>query len=598
MALPIEAYALIGDTYSAALVGNNGSIDWLCWPRFDSDACFASLLGNESNGHWLVAPSIPVRSVRRRYRTGTLVLETDFDTDGGSVRLIDFMPVRNREPDIVRIVQGLEGRVPMRMEAALRFGYGDRTPWMRSTFCCVSAKAGPDATLLRTRMPMRVEDGTVHSDFSVAEHEQVPIILTWFPSHERPPRSVEAFTALDETCAWWRQWSERCVYEGRWREQVVRSLITLKALTYSPTGGIVASPTTSLPEQLGGVRNWDYRFCWIRDATLTLLALLDAGYTEEARAWRDWLLRAVAGEPSELQIMYGVAGERRLLERELSWLSGYESAHPVRIGNAAVAQLQLDVFGEVMDCLHQARRAGVPSDSDEEVWDLQRHLLRFIEQAWELPDEGLWEVRGGRQHFTHSKVMAWVAVDRAVKSAEHFGLEGPLDEWRRLRARIHAQVCERGFDTQRGSFVQAYGSKALDASLLMLPLVGFLPPEDPRVRGTVEAIQRELCRDGLVHRYDTREVVDGLPPGEGVFLACSFWLADNLALRGQEAEAREMFERLLALCNDVGLLSEQYDVERRRLVGNFPQAFSHLALITTAQNLSRGVGPGQQRPLP
>ena len=594
MALPLEAYALIGDTYSAALVGNDGSIDWLCWPRFDSDACFAALLGDEHNGRWQLTPAVPVRSVRRRYQPGTLVLETDFECAEGRVRLIDFMPVRSGTPDIVRIVRGLEGRVPMRMEASLRFGYGDRTPWMRSAACCVSAKAGPDAALLRTLMPMRVEEGTVYSDFHVAQHEQVPFVLTWFPSHEKPPRSVEAFSALDETCAWWRQWSERCVHEGPWREQVVRSLITLKALTYSPTGGIVAAPTTSLPEQLGGVRNWDYRFCWLRDATLALLSLLDAGYTEEAQAWRDWLLRAVAGEPSELQIMYGVAGERRLLEMEVPWLPGYEGSRPVRIGNGAVSQLQLDVFGEVMDCFHQARAAGVPPD--EEAWDLQRHLLRFLEQAWERPDEGLWEVRGPPQHFTHSKVMAWVAVDRAVKSAERYGLEGPLEQWRRLRARIHAQVCERGFDAKRNTFVQAYGSRELDASLLMIPLVGFLPPEDPRARGTVAAIERELCRDGLVRRYDTYEVKDGLPPGEGVFLACSFWLADNLALMGREAQARELFERLLALCNDVGLLSEQYDVEHKRLVGNFPQAFSHLALITTAQNLSRREGPGQQRP--
>jgi GH15 family glucan-1,4-alpha-glucosidase len=594
MALPLEAYALIGDTYSAALVGNDGSIDWLCWPRFDSDACFAALLGSEDHGRWRIAPSLPVRSVRRRYVPGTLVLETDFETAEGTVRVTDFMPPRNSEPDIVRIVRGLRGRVPMHMETTLRFGYGDRTPWLRSTSCCVSAKAGPDAALLRTRMPMRAEEGSVYSDFTVAEHEQIPIILTWFPSHERQPRSVEAFTALEETTSWWRQWSERCVHEGPWREQVVRSLITLKALTYSPTGGMVAAPTTSLPEWLGGVRNWDYRFCWLRDATLTLLTLLDAGYTEEARAWRDWLLRAIAGEPTELQIMYGVAGERRLPELELPWLPGYEASRPVRIGNAAVHQLQLDVFGEVMDCLHQARRAGVPSD--DEAWDLQRHLLHFIESSWELQDEGLWEVRGGRRHFTHSKIMAWVAVDRAVKSAEHYGLEGPLEQWRALRDRIHAQVCERGFDARRNAFVQAYGEQQLDASLLMIPLVGFLPPEDPRVRGTVEAIQRELVRDGFVHRYDTRLTEDGLPPGEGVFLACSFWLADNLVLMGRQDEARELFERLLGLCNDVGLLAEQYDVERGRLVGNFPQAFSHLALVTTAQNLSRREGPGQQRP--
>jgi GH15 family glucan-1,4-alpha-glucosidase len=404
---------------------------------------------------------------------------------------------------------------------------------------------------------------------------------------------VEAFTALEETTTFWRQWSGRCAYQGPWREQVVRSLITLKALTYSPTGGIVAAPTTSLPELLGGQRNWDYRYCWLRDATLTLLALLQAGYTEEACSWRDWLLRAIAGEPAELQIMYGVAGERRLPELELPWLPGYGHSRPVRIGNAAVDQHQLDVFGEVMDCLYQARRAGVSSNGEE--WDLQRHLLRYIECCWEKPDEGIWEVRGGRQQFTHSKVMAWVAVDRMVKSAELHGLEGPVAEWRSLRERIHAQVCQQGYDAGRNTFVQAYGSRELDASLLMIPLVGFLPPEDPRVRGTVEAIQRELCHGGFVYRYDTRQVGDGLPPGEGVFLACSFWLADNLTLMGRYDEARELFERLLGLCNDVGLLSEQYDVERRRLVGNFPQAFSHLALIATAENLSRVGGPDHLR---
>ncbi|WP_224240595.1 glycoside hydrolase family 15 protein [Hyalangium gracile] len=594
MALPLEDYALIGDTYSAALVGKDGSIDWLCWPRFDSDACFAALLGDERHGRWRIAPTVAVRSVRRRYVPETLVLETDFETAEGTVRVTDFMPPRGQTPDIVRIVRGLRGRVSMRMEAALRFGYGDRTPWLRSTFCCVSAKAGPDATLLRTRMPMHVADGSVSSDFTVAEHEQVPFILTWFRSHERPPRSVEAFCALEETCAFWRRWAGRCTYEGPWRDVVLRSLITLKALTYSPTGGIVAAPTTSLPEKPGGTRNWDYRYCWLRDATLTLLTLLQAGYTDEALAWRDWLLRAVAGEPEELQIMYGVAGERRLTELELPWLPGYADSRPVRIGNAAVSQVQLDVFGEVMDCLHQARRAGLPPD--DESWDLQRHLLHYIERSWQQPDEGLWEVRGGRRHFTHSKIMAWVAVDRAVKSAESYGLEGPLDAWRALRARIHAEVCELGFDARRNAFVQAYGSRELDASLLMVPLVGFLPPEDPRVRGTVEAIQRELCHDGLVHRYDTRSAEDGLPPGEGIFLACSFWLADDLALMGRQGEARALFERLLGLCNDVGLLAEEYDVEQRRLVGNFPQAFSHLALISTAQTLSRADSPIQQRP--
>jgi GH15 family glucan-1,4-alpha-glucosidase len=593
MPLPLEAYALIGDTYSTALVGNDGSIDWLCWPRFDSDACFAALLGDERHGFWRIAPSTPVLSVRRRYVPGTLVLETDFETAEGAVRLIDFMPPRDETPDIVRIVRGLRGRVPIHMEVSLRFGYGDRTPWLRSTDCCISAKAGPDATLLRTPVPLQATNGTISSDFTVAEHEQVPIILTWFRSHERPPRSVEAFTALEETTTFWSKWSEHCTYQGPWRDQVLRSLITLKALTYSPTGGIVAAPTTSLPEHLGGTRNWDYRYCWLRDATLALLALLQAGYTEEACCWRDWLLRAVAGEPDELQIMYGVAGERRLPELELPWLPGYEHSRPVRIGNAAVAQHQLDVFGEVMDCLYQARRAGVPANG--EAWDLQRHLLHYIESCWEQPDEGLWEVRGGRQHFTHSKIMAWVAVDRMVKSAELYGLEGPLARWRALRERIHAQVCQQGFDPSRNTFVQAYGSKALDASLLMIPLVGFLPPEDPRVRGTVEAIQRELCHDGFVYRYDTRQVKDGLPPGEGAFLACSFWLADNLTLMGRLDEARELFEHLLGLSNDVGLLSEQYDVGRRRMVGNFPQAFSHLALITTAQNLSRMGGPDHLR---
>ncbi|KFE68618.1 glycoside hydrolase family 15 protein [Hyalangium minutum] len=594
MALPLEAYALIGDTYSAALVGTNGSIDWLCWPRFDSDACFAALLGDERHGRWCIAPSIPVRSVRRRYVPGTLVLETDFETAEGTVRLIDFMPPRNEAPDIVRIVRGMSGRVPVHMEASPRFGYGNRSPWIRSTFCCVSAKAGPDATLLRTRMPMHVENGHVFSDFTVAEHEQIPIILTWFPSHQRQPRSVEAFTALEGTCSWWREWSDRCTYQGPWREQVLRSLITLKALTYSPTGGIVAAPTTSLPENLGGVRNWDYRYCWLRDATLTLVTLLRAGYTEEARSWRDWLLRAVAGEPEELQIMYGVAGERRFPESVLPWLPGYANSHPVRIGNDAVKQLQLDIFGEVMACLHQARVAGLPSE--QEVWDLQRHLLRFIERSWELPDEGIWEIRGGRQQFTHSKIMAWVAVDQALRSAEDYHLEAPLDEWRALRSRIHAQVCEKGFDPKLNTFVQAYGSRELDASLLMIPLVGFLPPEDPRVRGTVEAIERELLHEGLVYRYDSDRTKDGFPAGEGVFLACSFWLANNQALLGRHQEACELFERLLGLCNDVGLLSEEYDVESHRLVGNFPQAFSHLALITTAQNFLRtGCSAGHER---
>jgi GH15 family glucan-1,4-alpha-glucosidase len=595
MALPLEAYALIGDTQSAALVGNNGSIDWLCWPRFDSDACFAALLGDERHGHWRLAPVGPLRQVHRRYRPGTLVLETDLETEEGTVRLVDFMPPRGEAPDIVRIVQCLQGHVPVHMELAPRFGYGDRTPWVRPRPGFVSAKAGPDAVLLRTDVPLRLEsEARLLADFSLAEGQRAAFVLTWYPSHQPPPSPVEPHGALEDTVSWWRHWSDRALDGGPWHEPVLRSLMTLKALTYSPTGGIVAAPTTSLPEHLGGVRNWDYRFCWLRDATLTLLALLNAGYTEEAAAWRDWLLRAVAGEPEELQIMYGVAGERRLTELQLPWLPGYEGSLPVRIGNGAVEQLQLDVFGEVMDCLHHARRAGLPGQTD--TWELQRHLLHYVEQHWEEPDEGIWEVRGGRRHFTHSKLMAWVALDRAVKSAEHFHLEAPLEDWRRLRAHMHAQICAHGYDASRGAFVQAYGSQALDASLLMIPLVGFLPATDPRVQGTVAAIQRELCEDGFVHRYDTREGLDGLPPGEGVFLACTFWLADNLALMGRTAEARVVFERLLGLCNDVGLLAEEYDPRRRRLVGNFPQAFSHVALVTTALNLTRAEGPGRQRP--
>jgi GH15 family glucan-1,4-alpha-glucosidase len=594
MPLPLEAYALIGDTQSAALVGTHGSIDWLCWPRFDSDACFAALLGDERHGRWHLAPVAPVRHVRRRYRPGTLVLETDLTTEDGTVRLVDFMPPRGEAPDVVRIVQGLSGRVPLRMELSPRFGYGDRTPWLRTRPCALTAKAGPDAVLLRTDVPLRVEAYRVLSDFTVAEGQHVPLVLTWYPSHQREPRPVEPFVALAETQEWWHAWSSRAAAHPPWDEAVRRSLITLKALTYSPTGGMVAAPTTSLPEHLGGVRNWDYRFCWLRDATLTLLTLLDAGYTEEAEAWREWLLRAVAGEPEELQIMYGVAGERRLTEVELPWLPGYGASTPVRIGNGAVDQRQLDVFGEVMDCLHQARLAGL--NGNGETWDLQRHLLRFVEHHWEEPDEGIWEMRGGRRHFTHSKIMAWVALDRAVKSAERFHLEAPLSDWRRLRARMHAQICERGYNPSRRSFVQSYGDTTLDASLLMIPLVGFLPATDARVRGTVEAIQRELCHEGLIRRYDTRQPADGLPPGEGVFLACSFWLADNLSLMGHVEEARALFERLLGLCNDVGLLAEQYEPEQRRMLGNFPQAFSHLALVTTAQNLSRAEGPVHKRP--
>jgi GH15 family glucan-1,4-alpha-glucosidase len=593
MPLRIEDYALIGDTQSAALVGRDGSIDWLCLPRFDSDSCFAALLGSEEHGRWLLAPAGGIRRVQRRYRPGTLVLETDFETEDGTLRVIDCMPPRGREPDLVREVVCLRGHVPVRMDLATRFGYGSRTPWVHRINGRATAMAGPDALTLCASVPYRLEDASLRADFTLSAGQCARFLLTWHPSHEPPPSPIEVTTAVEHTEAWWHAWSGRCTHEGPWRDEVLRSLIVLKALTYSPTGGIVAAPTTSLPEALGGVRNWDYRYCWLRDATFTLLALLDAGYLEEARAWRDWLLRAVAGEPAETQIMYGVAGERRLTEEHLPWLPGYQGASPVRIGNAAVCQFQLDVFGEVLDCLHQARRAGVPPR--EEGWGLQCQLLDFLESNWERPDEGIWEVRGAPQHFTYSKVMAWVAVDRALRNSEQFGLPGSVERWRALRSRIHAQVCERGYDAGRGCFVQAYGSRELDAALLLIPQVGFLPPSDLRVVGTVEAIQRELCEDGFVHRYDSGRTRDGLPPGEGTFLACSFWLADALTLLCRLDEARALFERLLSLCNDVGLLAEEYDPRSRRQLGNFPQAFSHVALINTAQNLTQPSCPVMER---
>jgi len=595
MAPPIEDHALIGDTHSAALVARDGTIDWLCWPRFDSDACFAALLGNEAHGLWRITPTANVRRVHRRYVRDTLVLETEFHTDAGTVRLCDFMPLREDAPQLVRIIECLSGKVPLHMTFAPCFGYGDRTPWARLLPGGISAKAGPDALHLATDVPLRLERSHALADFSVPEGQRLTFTLSWYPSHLHHPRQPpDALRQREDTVRWWRAWAHRCIHQGTWRTQVVRSLITLKALTYSPTGGLVAAPTTSLPERLGGVRNWDYRFCWLRDATLTLLTLLDAGYTQEALEWRDWLLRAVAGEPDELQILYGVAGERRATELELRWLPGYAGSRPVRIGNAAVSQLQLDVFGEVADCLYHSLRHGV--SADDEAWDVSVHLLRFVELRWDEPDEGIWEVRGGRQQFTHSKVMAWVAMDRMVKMAQLRGMRGAqVERWMALRERMHAEICARGYDARRNTFTQAFGSDALDASLLVIPLVGFLPPEDPRARGTVEAIQKELCYDGLVRRYHTHETRDGLPPGEGVFLACSFWLADALALLGRKHEARELFEHLLSLCNDVGLLSEEYDPAARRMVGNFPQAFSHLALVGTALNLSREGGPSQQR---
>ncbi len=593
MTLPIESYALIGDCETGALVGLDGSINWLCWPRFDSQACFAALLGDERNGRWRLGPTTDYQA-QRRYRDDTLVLETSFDCAEGAVTVTDFMPMRDGASDLVRIAIGRRGEVSLRSDLALRFDYGNVVPWVeRTADDTLRAIAGPHKVLFRSSMPHHGEALTTVSDFKLAAGQMAIFTLSYGPSHLPDPPALDARAALARTEQFWQQWAARCCYEGDWRESVIRSLVTLKALTYAPTGGLCAAPTTSLPELLGGQRNWDYRFCWLRDATLTLLALMDAGYYDEAQAWRDWLLRAVAGSPSKLQIMYGIDGERRLPEQELDWLPGYEGSKPVRVGNAAAAQLQLDVFGEVMDALYQARTGGLVES--KAGWALQVALVEHLQSIWEQPDEGIWEVRGPPRPFTHSKVMAWVALDRSIRSAEEFGLRGPVRAWRELRARIHRQVCEQGFDAELGSFVQYYGSKALDASLLMLPLVGFLPASDARVRGTVAAIERELTVDGLVLRYHTEPTLDGLPAGEGAFLACSFWLADNLLLQNRREEAVELFERLLSLRNDVGLLAEEYDPVQKRQLGNFPQAFSHLALVGTALNLGRSAKPAQQR---
>ncbi|UQA56845.1 glycoside hydrolase family 15 protein [Polyangium aurulentum] len=589
----IEDYALIGDCQTAALVARDGSIDWLCFPRFDSGACFAALLGTPEHGRWQIAPAGPVRRVRRHYWPGTLILETEYETDSGVVSVIDCMPPRDAAPDVMRLVVGRRGSVRMRMDLIIRFDYGSVVPWVQRSPTGLRATAGPDTLFLRTPVPVHGEDLRTVAEFTVTAGERVPFVLTWASTYAAVPDPIDPAQELDGTAEWWRAWSDRCTYEGAWREDVLRSLITLKALTYAPTGGLVAAATTSLPEQLGGVRNWDYRYCWLRDATFTLYALMTGGYLDEAQAWRNWLVNAVAGEPAKLQIMYGLAGERRLTELSLGWLPGYEGSAPVRIGNAAYDQHQLDIYGEVMDALHLARRAGL-ANSDE-AWRVQRALMKFLETAWRKPDEGLWEIRGPRRHFTHSKVMAWVAMDRAVKAVECFGLPGDAATWRRLRDEIHAEVCTRGFDPGMNSFVQHYGSTELDASLLMLPLVGFLPATDPRMVGTVAAIQARLRCDGFVARYATSSGVDGLPPGEGAFLLCSFWLADNLALQGRVDEARELFERLLSLRNDVGLLSEEYDPLAKRLVGNFPQAFSHVGLINTARNLDHAGGPAEDR---
>ena len=584
MALPIEDYALIADCHTAALVGRDGSIDWLCFPRFDSGACFAALLGEPAHGRWLIAPAAEARSVRRKYRDGTLILETEFETDEGAVRLIDCMPLSNDRWDVLRIVEGLRGRVAMRMELVIRFDYGSIVPWVRRSGDALLATAGPDTLELHTPVAVHGENMKTVAEFHVNEGERAPFALNYRPSHLATQRAIDPEQTLAATEAEWRKWSERCAFRGRWHDAVTRSLITLKALTYAPTGGIVAAATTSLPEQPGGVRNWDYRFCWLRDATLTLNALLLAGYQEEAVAWREWLLHAVAGSPEDLQILYSITGERRLDEYEVDWLPGYGGAVPVRIGNAAWKQFQLDVYGEVMDTLHLARAAGLAPEPA--AWNIQVALLRFLEANWQQPDEGIWEMRGPRRHFTHSKIMAWVAFDRAVKDAERFGLNGPVGRWRQARDAIHAQVCARGYDARANAFVQSYGSPHLDASLLLIPQVGFLPPDDPRVRGTVDAIERNLLVDGLVLRYSTATGADALPPGEGAFLPCSFWLADCLVLTGRRNEGEALFERLLALSNDVGLLAEEYDPRGRHMLGNFPQALTHMALVHTARLLS------------
>jgi GH15 family glucan-1,4-alpha-glucosidase len=584
MPLPIENYALIGDCHTAALVGSDGSIDWLCFPRFDSPACFAALLGGPEHGRWQLAPTAQIRCVRRRYRDHTLILETEFETAEGSARLIDFMPLSDERWDVVRIVEGVSGRSTVRMELIVRFDYGSIVPWVRRSGDVLLITAGPDTLELTASTTVTGENMKTVAEFTVGAGDRESFVLNYRPSHLATLPPLDGCQALADAESAWRHWSERCKVAGPWRGAVVRSLVTLKALTYKPTGGIIAAPTTSLPEQPGGVRNWDYRYCWLRDATFTLNALLLAGYVKEAIRWREWLLRAVAGSPQDLQILYGVTGVRRLDEYQVGWLPGYQGAAPVRVGNAASTQFQLDVYGEVMDTLHLARVSGL--DSEPAAWKVQLVLLEFLESHWMLPDDGIWEVRGPRRHFTHSKVMAWVAFDRAIKDAESDSLEGPVERWREVRDAIHAEVCEKGFDARKNAFVQCYETSHLDASLLLIPQVGFLPPDDPRVRGTIAAIERELTRDGFVQRYSTETGVDALPAGEGVFLPCSFWLADAYVLSGRRDEGEALFERLLALCNDVGLFAEEYDPRAKRMLGNFPQALTHMALVNTARLLS------------
>ena len=586
MSCRIEDYGLIGDCETAALVGRDGSIDWLCWPAFDSDACFAALLGTHGHGRWLIAPAEEITRTSRRYRDNTLILETRFETADGLVDLIDFMPPRGNASDVVRLVRGISGRVKLRMQLVIRFGFGTDVPWVKKNKdgSGLLAICGPDMTVLRTPVETRGEELTTVADFEVGEGETVPFVLTYGPSHLPVPAPIDPALALQETEAFWNEWCSRCTYEGEHRDLVMRSLITLKALTYEPTGGIVAAPTTSLPEKLGGARNWDYRFCWLRDATFTLLALMNSGYTEEAAAWHNWLLRAVAGSPANMQIMYGIMGERRLLEWEAAWLPGYEGAQPVRVGNAAHAQLQLDVYGELIDAFHQSRVAQLKLD--EGSWALECTVLQHLAEQWDQPDHGIWERRGEGKHYVSSKVMTWVAFDRGIKSAEKFGFKAPLEKWRSLRDTIHRDVCARGFDRELNSFVESYGSKLLDASILLLPSVGFLEPSDSRVRGTLRAIEQHLMRDGFVLRHDPREVSGEQQPIEGAFLACSLWLADAYVLTGEFDKAQALFGRVVAIANDLGLLAEEFDTGEGRQTGNFPQALTHIALINTAHNLS------------
>jgi GH15 family glucan-1,4-alpha-glucosidase len=581
---PIESYAVIGDCETAALVGLDGSIDWLCWPDFSSNACFARLVGTEENGRWLIAPDVEVEKTTRKYRDHTLILETTFEAPEFAVMLVDFMPIRGTNSDIVRIVKGIRGNAPMKMEMSLRFDYGATVPWVTRCADGIRAIAGPDLVMLRTTAPLVGEGLKTVSEFTVQDGETIEFVMTYGRSHLHTPRAIDVSKAIEETQSYWEEWAAACTYKGPYQDAVERSLITLKALTYRPTGGIVAAVTTSLPEQLGGPRNWDYRYCWLRDASFTLTALMHGGYYQEAKAWQQWLLRAIAGSPDQVQIMYGIAGERYLPERELTWLSGYEDSKPVRIGNAASEQLQLDIYGEVMAGFYNAlRRMG---KEGELSFGMLRAMVEHLETIWQEPDEGIWETRGGRQHFTYSKLMAWVAFDRAIKAAGLLHANAPVERWQKVRAKIHEEICSQAYNEKLGSFVQSYGSEHLDASLLLMPLTGFLPAEDSRVRGTLKAIEGGLMSGGLVLRYNTEKVSDGLPPGEGVFLACSFWMVSALKLQGRDADAKKLFERVLSLANDVGLLAEEYDTGAKRLVGNFPQALSHISLVNAAFGLA------------